>query len=185
MKKHILDRYGSLPDGRFLVDVAAGDTAGLFEEFDRAAPYYRKDLDPQLAEYLCGCVREIGRAPFALRFSFDRAPDEAARQRIRKSVRSYFLYRGDIESENMARLLRSSLLLGTAGVLLLAVTVLLRTRLQEGGGLLPEIAVEGATIAAWVALWEALARLLLRWGPGRKEREVCRRLADADVLFRS
>jgi len=101
MKKHILDRYDSLPDGRFLVDVATGDMAGLFEEFDRAAPYYRKDLDPQLAEYLCGCVREIGRAPFALRFSFDRAPDEAARQRIRRSVRSYFLYRGDIENERM------------------------------------------------------------------------------------
>jgi len=71
-----------------------------------------------------------------------------------------------------------------AGLLMLVVTVLLRTRLPEGGGLLPEVAVEGATIAAWVALWEAIARLLLRWNPYRSARDICLRLAEADVLFR-
>jgi hypothetical protein len=44
---------------------------------------------------------------------------------------------------------------------------------------------EGLTVAAWVSLWEALAVLLIEWFPHRKNIVLYRRLANAELVFRS
>jgi hypothetical protein len=43
---------------------------------------------------------------------------------------------------------------------------------------------EGLTIAAWVAIWEALANALLQWAPQRHNIRIFEHLATAPVLFR-
>jgi len=46
------------------------------------------------------------------------------------------------------------------------------------------IMLEGLTIAAWVALWEAVANLLVHWGPHHRNIRVYRRLSGTEFIFR-
>jgi len=44
---------------------------------------------------------------------------------------------------------------------------------------------EGLTVVAWVALWESLAMFLLEEFPLRKNTALYRRLANAELTFRT
>ena len=52
MKKQILGRYSRTPDNKLMIDVVAGKVIDLFNDFDKHAPYIKKDLDPDLVEYM-------------------------------------------------------------------------------------------------------------------------------------
>jgi hypothetical protein len=60
MKKSVLNRYERSPEGLILIDVTAEKAEDLYSDFDRSAPYIRRDLDPELVDYLI--YDEIGRA---------------------------------------------------------------------------------------------------------------------------
>jgi len=90
VEKRILDRYERTAEGGVVIDVAARRVEDLYEDFDKTAPYHRKDLDPDLADYLGDCVREIGRADFLIRFTLERQLSDDLVRRIRGSVNSFF-----------------------------------------------------------------------------------------------
>jgi len=87
--KRIVDRYEHTVDGLVIVDVAARRVEDLYEDFDKTAPYHKKDLDEDLAYYLTECVREIGRVDFVIRFMFERYPSEEFMKRVRTSVHKF------------------------------------------------------------------------------------------------
>ncbi len=49
MPKRIVDRYEHTVDGIVIIDVAARRVEDLYEDFDKTAPYHKKDLDEDLA----------------------------------------------------------------------------------------------------------------------------------------
>ena len=55
----ILSRYEVDPDGQIIVDASVPTVQDLYSDFDRRAPYLKKDLDPDFVEFLADCVREI------------------------------------------------------------------------------------------------------------------------------
>ena len=56
MKRHLLSRYERGVDGSILIDVTATRTEDLYSDFDRSAPYVRRDLDQDLVDYLVYCA---------------------------------------------------------------------------------------------------------------------------------
>jgi hypothetical protein len=185
MKKEILERYDRTEDGRVVIDVSASKVEELYEDFDKQAPFHRKDLDEELASYLAGCVREIGPVDFLIRFTLDASPSAELQERIRISLRKFFIYQRELEIASVKRLLRKALAFFLSGVALIAFSFRLGMIMPPGQGLpfYQKVLVEGVTIAAWVSLWESLSLFLFNWWPARQRIRLNTRIANAEVLF--
>lgn len=187
MKKEILDRYERSEDGRVIVDVSASKVEELYEDFDKQAPYHRKDLDEELADYLVGCVREIGRIDFIIRFTMEMMPSVELQERIRNSLRRFFLYQRELDIASVRRLLKRSIAFFLSGIALLLLSFQLAGLMPEGENrsFYRRVIVEGVTIAAWVSLWESLSLFLVNWWPLRQSIRLNLRISGATVLFQS
>jgi hypothetical protein len=65
----IFSRYESHSTRRLAIDVSVGRIEELFEDFDSAASYVKKDLDQDFVDYLIESVREIGSYDFVIRIN--------------------------------------------------------------------------------------------------------------------
>ncbi|MBF0248450.1 MAG: hypothetical protein HQL36_10335 [Alphaproteobacteria bacterium] len=183
MPRNILERYAVDDRGRVLLDVAAPRVSELYQHFDKTAPFRKKDLDDELADYLIIGAEEIGDAPFVIRFILDEAPEAELRQRVTDSVKSFFAYLEERELSEMRRMARMSLLLFGAGIVFLALAALLSDWLSHTGPLLSSVFPEGVSVAGWVAMWHATATYLIEWMPRRRAMRVHQRLQSAPVTF--
>ena len=185
MKRNLLSRYERDADGNIIVDVSATRVEDLYNDFDKSAPYIRRDLDRDFADYLIACGREVGKAPFIIRLSLADPPDEQKSARVRNSLNNYFLYLAEIEIEKILEMFRRSAILFAVGLGILFASVWLNQWLGPERSVTANVFAEGLTIAAWVSLWEALAIFLIEWFPHRKNVLLFRRLAQAALVCRS
>lgn len=184
MKRDVLSRYEQAPEGTILIDVAATRVEDLYNNFDRNAPYIRRDLDQDLVDYLIDCARELGKAPFAIRFTLAHVLDDDRIARIQRSVQGFFLYLVELERQEVSEMIRRSLILFSIGVAIMFISVWVNHLVSEHS-VVGNVFAEGLTVAAWVSLWEALATFLIEWFPKRKNILLYHRLADAQLVFRS
>ena len=185
MKRSALDRYERDDEGNIVVDVSATRIEDLYNDFDKSAPYIRRDLDQDFADYLSSCVRELNRVPFIVRLSLAHRPDEARASRIRRSLNTYFQYLAETEIREILQMFRRSAILFTIGLGIMFTSVWLSRMLGPERSMSAGVIVEGLTVAAWVSLWEALAIFLIEWSPHRRNVALYRRLARARLVFRS
>ena len=183
--KRIVDRYEHTVDGLVIVDVAARRVEDLYEDFDKTAPYHKKDLDEDLAHYLTECVREIGRVGFVIRFMFESYPSEEYMQRVRTSVHKFFIYQRELELGAMNKMLRTAATLLVIGIFILGLSLWVNHLFAVDGTptFLNSVFVEGLTIVAWVSMWEALATFLLNWPQHLFLIKLYRKIAEAPVQF--
>ena len=181
--KDILNRYALAEDGAIIVDVYTDKPEYLYNDFDRKAPYMKKDLDQDLVDYLIACAREIGKHRFVIRVNLPSSPSEELASRIRNSIASYFTYLRDSAEGNRGGALRASLIFLFTGLALLVLSLWAHQRFLPPESLAGRVMSEGLTVAAWVSLWEALANFLIKWPPHNREMKLYKRLADATVSF--
>jgi len=103
-RKRLLERYAAADDGRIAIDVAVPGVEDLYNDFERTMPFHKKDLDEAFADHLVDSAREIGGNDFVIRIDFDRMPDGAMADRIRRSTRHFFAYLEDRERRNLKRM---------------------------------------------------------------------------------
>ena len=185
MPKRIVDRYEHTADGLVLVDVAARRVEDLYEDFDKTAPYHKKDLDEDLVYYLTECAREIGSVDFVIRFMFECFPSEEFRLRVRTSVHKFFIYQRELELGAMNKMLRTAATLLTIGIIILGLSLWVNHvfTLEGTPSFLKTVFAEGLTIVAWVSVWEALATFLLNWPQHLFLIKLYRKIAEAPVQF--
>ena len=180
MEPPSLSRYEKDPDGRVVIEVATRDARDLFNRFDRFAPYPKKDLNQDLADYLVDCAREIGANPFRIQILLEEPSPSLPDPDVMQGLRGFFRHLCRQERRLHRRLLRHFLLLTGLGLLLLLGTILLSPHAATAPlGL--RVSFEGLVVAAWIALWEGTSRLLFETPPIRQNIRVYRRLAEADV----
>jgi len=184
LQRNLLGRYEKDEQGTIIVDVSARRVEDLYNDFDKSAPYIKRDLDQDLADYLIASARELGRVQFAIRFTLEDSPDEPKSLRIRRSLNTYFLYLAETEIQKILQMFRRSAILFIIGLGILFSAVSLYRMLGPERSVTANVFAEGLTIAAWVSLWEALAIFLVEWFPHRKNVVLYRRLANAPILFR-
>lgn len=180
----LVERYERLADGRVVIDVSAERVEDLYNDFDKVAPYAKKDLDQELVDYLIDCAREIGNRPFLIRLNFNHPPEKEREGRVRKSIDHFFGYLEIVERRKMGDLTRASMILLALGVVLLAVSLWFNRYFTGADGVVVGIAGEGLTVAAWVSMWESLATFLIHWPRHRRELSLFRRIASAEVHVR-
>jgi len=185
LRRNLLDRYEQDGEGNIILDVTATRVEDLYNDFDKSAPYIRRDLDQDLADYLIGCARELGHVPFTIRFTLANPPDEPRSSRIKRSINTYFLYLAATEIQKILQMFRRSAILFAIGLGILFAAVSLNRFLGSERSVTTNVFADGLTIAAWVSLWEALAIFLVEWFPHHKNVVLYRRLAHAQLTFRS
>jgi hypothetical protein len=185
LKRDVLSRYEKDGQGNVILDVTARRVQDLYNDFDKSAPYIRRDLDQDLAEYLIECARELSSVPFKIRFTLENSPDEPRSSRVRRSLNTYFLYLAETEVQEILQMFRRSVILFAIGLGILFAALSLNRLLGPERSVTANVFAEGLTIAAWVSLWEALAIFLIGWFPHRKNVVLFRRMAHAQVVFRS
>jgi hypothetical protein len=183
MKKNMLTRYERDERGNVIIDVSAFRTEDLYSNFDRNAPYIRRDLDQHLVDYLLECAGEIGREAFLIRFSLEQKPTGEQIARIRRSVPGYFEYLAESERHRVRRMMRTSAVLMAMGLALFTFAVWLGGFFGEDRSVLETVIAEGMTVAAWVALWEALAKFVIEWPSHRDRLRIFRALAGCELTF--
>jgi hypothetical protein len=185
MKKQILDRYTLTRDNEFIIDIAAGKVEDLFNDFDKYAPYRKKELDQDLVNYIIDSVREIGKEDFVIQFRFTSNVDERLESRVRESVRNYFLYLKDLKLRVLSGMTRTSLILFSIGVLILFLSVWINQKAAGFDTVFTHVFAEGLTVAAWVSLWNALATFLINWAPHHRQIKRFERISRAPMYFHS
>ncbi len=183
MKRRLLHRYERDASGRVVIDVSTSRVEALYSDFDRKAPYIRRDLDQNLVDYLIECADEIGRVPFVIRFTLEEAPRGDRLSRIRHSVRGYFDYLHDGERRKIRLMYRNAFVLATMGLGLFCVAIWLGGQLGAEPSVFENLMSEGLTVAAWVALWESLAKFVIEWPAYRSNLDRFERLSLAPLAF--
>lgn len=185
MKRSVLSRYERDDEGNIVIDVSATRIEDLYNDFDKSAPYIRRDLDQDFADYLIGCLRELSRVPFILRITLASRLDELRLSRVRRSLNTYFLYLAEMETQKIVQMFRRSAILFAIGLGILFASMWLNQILGPERSMTANVLAEGLTVAAWVSLWEALAIFLIGWFPHRKNVVLYRRMAHTRPVFRS
>lgn len=183
MKKNILDRYSQTADNEIIIDIAASKIEDLFSDFDKHAPYRKKELDQDLVDYLIDSASEIGRKKFVIHFHLKQLADENLTSRVTTSVRNYFLYLVALEFRELRRMARSSLILFAIGIVVLFLSVWVNQKTADNGTVISHLFAEGLTVAAWVSLWNAIANLLIDWAPHRRLIKMYKQISKAKIVF--
>jgi hypothetical protein len=181
--KNILERYQQMPDGHYIIDITAGKVNDLYNDFDKHAPYVRKELDQNLVEYITDSARDLSREDFTIQFRLLEQPEDTMKTRITASINSYFLYLKTIELNELGRVIRTSLIYFVIGIALLFLTIWINEKLTTDSSVINQVFAQGLTIAAWVALWEALATLIVNWTPYSRQIKLYERIANTLVQF--
>lgn len=184
MKKTVLDRYEINEKKQVIIDVSIQTVEHLYHDFDKTAPYYRKELDQEFVDYLTECVQEIGKHPFVVRISLDKMPDELSMERTQKSINNYYIYLKEAEIRSIKRVFRRFITLFVIGSVLLVLAILATRRAILHEGVVAEVFAQGLTIAAWVSLWEALVNIFLEWRPCRENIHLYNRIIESETIFR-
>lgn len=183
MKKHILERYTLSSDGKYIIDITAGKVEDIYNNFDNHAPYARKELDENLVNYIIDSARDLGQADFVVQFRFMDIPDASLMERVKGSVRSYFLYIKETEKRELMRNIRTSLIFMVVGISIMFFSVWANQHITEDAQVITKVFAQGLTVAAWVALWEALATFLVNWTPYTRQINMYERIAHAPIEF--
>lgn len=183
MKKKILERYTRDADGCYIIDISAGKISDLYNDFDKHMPYVRKELDQDLAEYITDSARDLSNEDFNIRFQLMEPAEDIMKERITKSINSYFIYLKTIELKELSRVLRTSLIFFFIGLSLLFLSVWVNEQISPETTVVTKVFAEGLTVAAWVSLWEALATFIINWTPYTRQIKLYERIAKAPVQF--
>lgn len=183
MRDDVYNRYAHDSSG-CIIDIAADRAEDLYNNFDRCAPYIRRDLDSEVVDYIIDCAKEIGDEPFSITFSLRSAPDEAKLSRIKRSVNTYFKYLASVEKLKSKSMLKRAMIFFAIGISILVVTLWADKVIGLKQEILANVFIQGLTVAAWVALWESLATALIEWLPLRKNIDLFLRLSELSPVIR-
>ncbi len=183
MNREILERYRRDEKGQLIIDISAAKVADLYDDFDKHAPYIKKELDYDLVEYLIDSARELGREPFSINFSFSETLSEDLTQRLCKSIRNYFSYLLQSSRREALSIVRTSCILVALGLAMLGIITYFRLSYNVEDSIFKGVLSEGLVIAAWVAVWEGIEAFLTKGPTLLKERKIYRNIISSEFSF--
>ncbi len=183
MKDSFLHRYELTTDNKIIIDVSVGRIKELYEDYDSAASYIKKDLDQDFVEYLIDCVREIRRHDFIIRINIPYSVESTKKKRLTKSIHHYFAYLEQVEKGEIRKLLRRSFSYFCLGIAFLLPSMVLPFESEENFRVGRLIFQEGLIIGAWVSIWQGFANLLFELSPHLHNIKIYQRIYRREVTF--
>lgn len=177
MKNSILERYDKNQNDELIIKIHTTKIEDLYEDYDKKSTFIKKDLKDDLEHYLIESVEEIGENPFVINFYFDEKGNFATEGRLKSSIKEYFDYLQFLERKNMKENLKNSFIFILIGFILVSISF----NLSEKEDFIFRLISEGLMVGGWVALWEAMAILLINWLPLKKRLKIFQKISNAKI----
>lgn len=139
---------------RFEIEISLDYYKEMFNEWD-AAPLRKKDLDPELVEYLENAANDIPlKQNVAINFIMPKNVKNIEMEDITRRVfKNYFQFLIHLNDRKIGKLFRRSIFFMLTGFILIALAYFL-TKYDT----IPfEVFSEGVFIGGWVFIWEAIS----------------------------
>ena len=168
--------------GRVIIDVALERYLDYFHEWDNSN-FKRRDLHPDLAEFLDVCSREIPlhkklKLVFAIKL---REEDPQKEIVITKSYHHYYVAHLNYVDREIRRKLRFSALVALIAIFIIATYYSISSPTSSIFGY--RVLREGIFIGGWVFMWEAFHIIAFQTlDPLRRRREL-KRFLEAELIF--
>lgn len=169
--------------GAYLIEVNLENYLDFYHEWD-SARFKKRDMHPELAEFLQECSEEIpGKEKLEISFSVEARQKNMEQERcLEESYRQYFgtAYRG--QSKSILRLIRNVIISVAIAVVFLVLAELFTGRLAES--IPTTVLIEGFYVGGWVFLWEAVYALAFELPEKVRAGRTDKRLLNTTLSFR-
>ncbi len=182
-KEEIIKRYDKDENGNLIVNVAIPAHKFLFEEFDSTTSFADRDLNENFADYLYGCVNEIGSHPFVIRLDLPKKESGVMKERtVQKSILNYFEYMENLSKINLRRIFFRTMFHFTTSLMLLAVLLFFMGQVNEES-VYTTMLIEGLTIAVWVFMWPVFSDFMYNLIQERKDIKIFKKISSSKINF--
>ncbi len=183
-KKNLsLNLYNSNPETKaYIVEVSLDDYSELFNGWD-ASPLRRKDLEPELMDYLEQAATEIP-IKEKLELCFYMPSEKRDLDKEFKSITSImnnFKVVRSVIQKQIERNYRRLLMYVVVSLIFLSAAYLLRNVTDIS--LLINIMIEGFFIGGWFLLWEAFSLFFFDTHEIKVRRKIFERFLSSDIYF--
>ncbi|SHH64437.1 hypothetical protein [Clostridium grantii] len=166
----------------FNIDISLDYYRDIHNEWDYSPDKF-KDLDEELLKYLEECSLEIPlKNKVIINFFLpQKIKDVEREEKIIIGFKNHISYKIRNKLSVKRNMIRSTLLYGVWGVVLLFVAYLLQKFIHHSflGDLIPE----GFLIGGWVLLWEIFSIVFFQIGEVNKKIKIYKRLLNSDVKY--
>lgn len=174
----------NLDTGNYIVPVSLDKYNDIFNDWD-SAPFKKRDMDPELAEFLDHCAEDI-----PIRYGIDvvfhvsnQQKDETREQMLVSIFKTYysFYYMGQV------KLLKSSYKSMTKYVVtafLFLSFIYMSKNFEKEEFFLGTILINGVEIGAWVFLWEAISFLFFKKSEITDKINKYKRFSECNIFFK-
>lgn len=167
----------------FIIDIGVKNADALFTSFD-PSPFYEHTLNRTTSQYIANLAAGAGKHDrFLIRLTVEDWKDDDV-SRMREAVHVHFRHLADTTDQELKSTLRDGMISLAIGMSILAVcTALLiavENRMERVG--LARFFTDGLAVLGWVANWRPIQLLFYDWWPIRRDRDLYKRLALADVM---
>lgn len=179
------DRYKKI-DGKRWIEVRVKSPQQLFDARD-PAPFRERDLDDAFVEYIFSSVREFAASsPLKIVIYIEEnETKDLSRESVREAIRSYFVYKIDIQKGDLNTFMKRAQLFLLIGLLVLASCIGIAQSLTVPN---PPGAIgilrEGIVIFGWVSIWKPIELILFDWYPIFERLRFYKKLLATEVDIR-
>jgi hypothetical protein len=167
----------------YMIEVSLDDYAEIFNGWD-ASPLKRKDMEPELVDYLEQAGEEIARkekVEICFYLSSDRT-DLDKEQKSLLGIKNHLKVIMSFINKKLNRLYRQIITYFILSTTFVTTAYLLRG--QAENSLLFVIMVEGLFIGGWFMLWEAFSTFVFDSHETRTRRRIFQRFIHANIYFK-
>jgi hypothetical protein len=187
MKKKKLEYqniYNKNPEtGNYMIEVSLEDYSELFNGWD-ASPLRRKDLEPELVDYLEQVGSEIpSKEKIELCFYLPKEINDTEKeQKSMIAIKNNFKIAIFFINRKLSKGYRKMFIYVILSLIFITLAYMLR--ITEELPLLSSILREGLFIGGWVFLWEAFSLMTFTTHEERVRRNIFYRFIDCDIYFK-
>lgn len=167
------------------IKVRVATVEQIFNAMD-PTPLEGRSLNSEVADWIEEWAEDLGGdKPLTIEIHVGDGNVDGKREAVARGLHNHFEYREWQEGRELSRLLREGRISMAIGLVALSVFITLSHLIGASPNPVLDVVHEGLTVLGWVSMWKPLQIFLYEWWPVRHEREACRRLAEAEVLFRT
>lgn len=169
-------------NGNFIIEISLDNYAEIFNEWDHA-PFKRKDINPELLNFLEDSIDDIPmKNDIDLCFFLsEETRNEKREQLILNWFNTFYNFYIELEKTKMKLKIKNSIILLKISLLLLGTS---NMGLNASNNFINYLLTEVIVVGGWVFLWEAISILTFERAKISKLIKNYSRFANAQILFR-
>lgn len=168
---------------RYMIEVALDNYEDIFNAWD-PAPFKRRDIHPDLSDFLEECSTEISlKHGLAIVFYVPKHEiDLEKQQKCIEGLHNFFLFNKYLVEKHIRHAQQKALTYLTIGLVFLAVAILFDGQLEKT--VLSGVFGQGLFIGGWVFVWETFSTLAFKNAIPKQHLLEWKRFLDAPIVFK-